>query len=87
MENLKSRLLKLFSLILFFIFLGSMQGCYSYEDINNGIFVTTIIFDENEKWVVKDFDSKSSNSPFINEELTGKVKYTISEGKIVYTDK
>ena len=25
-----------------------MQGCYSYEDINNGIFVTTIIFDENE---------------------------------------
>ena len=48
MENLKSRLLKLFSLILLFIFLGSMQGCYSYEDINNGIFVTTIIFDENE---------------------------------------
>ena len=46
MENLKSRLLKLFSLILLFIFLGSMQGCYSYEDINNGIFVTTIIFDE-----------------------------------------
>ena len=48
MENLKSRLLKIFSLILLFIFLGSMQGCYSYEDINNGIFVTTIIFDENE---------------------------------------
>ena len=48
MENLKNRLLKLFSLILLFIFLGSMQGCYSYEDINNGIFVTTIIFDENE---------------------------------------
>ena len=46
MENLKSRLLKIFSLILLFIFLGSMQGCYSYEDINNGIFVTTIIFDE-----------------------------------------
>ena len=45
------------------------------------------IFDENEKWTVTDFDSKSSNSPFVGCELLGKVKYTISEGKIVYTDK
>ena len=55
--------------------------------IEEGAMADIVIFDENEKWVVKDFDSKSSNSPFINEELTGKVKYTISEGKIVYTDK
>ena len=46
-----------------------------------------VIFDENEKWKVTNFDSKSSNSPFRGWELTGKVKYTISEGKIVYTDK
>ena len=55
--------------------------------IEEGAIADIVIFDENEKWIVKDFDSKSSNSPFINEELTGKVKYTISEGKIVYTDK
>ena len=55
--------------------------------IEEGAIADIVIFDENEKWIVKDFDSKSSNSPFINEELTGKVKYTICEGKIVYTDK
>ena len=55
--------------------------------IEEGAIADIVIFDENEKWIVKDFDSNSSNSPFINEELTGKVKYTISEGKIVYTDK
>lgn len=43
-----------------------------------------VIFDPDEKWVVKDFYSKSSNSPFIGCELYGKVKYTICNGKIVY---
>ena len=55
--------------------------------IEEGSIADILIFDENEQWQVKDFDSKSSNSPFIGEELYGKVKYTISEGKIVYTDK
>ena len=55
--------------------------------IEEGAIADIVIFDENEKWIVKDFDSKSSNSPFIGEKLYGKVKYTISEGKIVYTDK
>ena len=55
--------------------------------IEEGAIADILIFDENEQWQVKDFDSKSSNSPFIGEELYGKVKYTISEGKIVYTDK
>lgn len=55
--------------------------------IAEGEIADIVIFDENEKWKVKDFDSKSSNSPFVGFELLGKVKYTISEGKIVYTDK
>lgn len=43
-----------------------------------------VIFSEDESYVVKEFKSKSSNSPFIGETLYGKVKYTICKGKIVY---
>lgn len=45
-----------------------------------------VIFDENEKWKVEGFVSKSTNSPFLGEELYGKVKYTICSGKVVYED-
>lgn len=44
------------------------------------------IFDPEEKWIVKDFSSKSKNSPYIGKELIGKIKYTIVNGKIVYKD-
>ncbi|MFN3550716.1 MAG: dihydroorotase [Endomicrobiia bacterium] len=43
-----------------------------------------VIFDPEEEFVVKNFVSKSSNSPFIGWKLKGKVKYTICNGKIVY---
>ena len=48
-----------------------------------------VIFNPNEKWIVNenDFASKSKNSPFIGRELTGKVKFTICDGKIVYADR
>ena len=39
-----------------------------------------------ETWIPKEYASKSSNSPFTGEELTGKVKYTICGGNIVYSD-
>lgn len=42
-----------------------------------------IIFNENS-YIVSDFCSKSSNSPFIGETLTGEIQYTICDGKIVY---
>lgn len=47
-----------------------------------------VIFDENEKWTVgPSFKSKSSNSPFIGMEVYGRVKYTLCNGKTVYTDR
>ncbi|WP_282923659.1 dihydroorotase [Mediterraneibacter massiliensis] len=46
-----------------------------------------VIFDEFEKWKVEKFHSRSNNSPFIGEELYGKVKYTICSGRVVYEDK
>lgn len=45
-----------------------------------------VIFSEEETWTVKDFVSKAKNSPFIGEKMTGKVKYTICSGKVVYQD-
>lgn len=63
-------------------------GLYGMEcgNIKKGANADLVIFDEREKWRVKHFWSKSENSPFIGEELYGKVKYTICRGKIVYTD-
>ena len=45
-----------------------------------------VIFNPDEKWTVTGFQSKSQNSPFLGEELTGKVKYTICMGRVVYKD-
>ena len=44
------------------------------------------IADVNEKWVVTkdDIKSKSCNTPFLGEELTGRIRYTICDGRIVY---
>ena len=46
-----------------------------------------VIFNPDEEWVVTDFASKSTNTPFIGEKLYGKVHYTICAGKIIYIDK
>ena len=47
------------------------------------------VFDPDEKWTVDPdkFASKARNTPFGGMELKGKVKYTIADGKIIYTDK
>ena len=48
----------------------------------------TIIDPEKEGKIKKeDFVSKSYNSPFIGEELSGEIIYTISNGKIVFNNK
>ena len=46
-----------------------------------------VIFDPEECWTPTDYASKSCNSPFTGCELYGKVKYTICNGKTIYTDK
>ena len=44
-----------------------------------------VIFSESEERIVADsFASKASNSPFIGDTMAGVVKYTISDGKVVY---
>lgn len=43
-----------------------------------------VLFAPDETWVVKEFASKSANSPFIGETMVGSVYYTICEGRVVY---
>ncbi len=44
-----------------------------------------VLFDPDEHWTVTDhFASKSSNSPFIGDEMPGVIHYTICRGEIVY---
>ena len=47
------------------------------------------IADINEKWIVseKDIKSKSCNTPFLGEELIGRIKYTICDGKVVFSNR
>jgi dihydroorotase len=44
------------------------------------------LFDPSEQWTVtkEDFGSKSANSPYLGQTLTGRVKCTICDGKVVY---
>lgn len=43
-----------------------------------------VVFNPNQKWKVDKLVSKSSNTPFIGEELPGVVHYTICKGKMIY---
>lgn len=52
--------------------------------LSEGQAADLVIFDMNDSWEVKEFESKSSNSPFTGENLKGVVKYTIVDGKVVY---
>lgn len=52
--------------------------------IKEGEAADLVLFHPREKWKVETFVSRSSNSPFIGEELPGVVYYTLCGGKIVY---
>ena len=53
--------------------------------LESGAAADIVLFDENETWTVDSFVSKASNSPFKGWELTGRVKYTICDGTIIYS--
>ena len=66
------------------------SSLYSLEagDISVGKTADITIFNTHERWVVDKnmLKSKAKNSPFIGDELIGKVKYTIVKGKVIYKD-
>lgn len=46
-----------------------------------------VIFDPKERFIIDKFYSRSENSPYIGEELQGKIKCTLVCGKLIYSDK
>ena len=54
--------------------------------LEEGSVADVVIFAPEESWIVENYESKSTNSPFTGETLYGKVKYTICSGEIAYTD-
>lgn len=55
--------------------------------LSEGAPADIVLLDTEEEWLVTDdFASKSKNSPYIGETLTGKVKMTICGGKVVYDE-
>lgn len=55
-----------------------------YPGIAVGAPADLVLFDENEEWIVEHFHSRSANSPFLGKKLSGRVRYTICGGKVVY---
>ena len=58
-----------------------------YGTISEGAAADFVIFDPDEKWIPCEYASKSSNTTFTGTELTGKVKYTICGGNVIYSDR
>ncbi len=54
--------------------------------VQEGAVADLILIDKEKVWVAEKFASKSANTPFKGKTMTGKVCYTICDGKIVYQD-
>lgn len=57
-----------------------------YGRIEKGSPADLVIFDPKERWIPDKYLSLSSNSPFTGKELYGKVKYTICNGHLIYSE-
>ena len=57
---------------------------FNYDLLKIGVEAELVLFDANENWVFekKNIFSQSINSPFFGQELSGKIKYTVSKGYI-----
>lgn len=53
-------------------------------NIAEGCAADIVIFSPDEQWRAEHFHSRSQNSPFLGEQMTGRVRYTICSGKVVY---
>ena len=52
--------------------------------LTEGAVADLVLFDPKKEYEVKEFASKSCNSPFLGWKLTGKVIATVCDGKIIY---
>ena len=57
---------------------------FNYDLLKIGVEAELVLFDANENWVFekRNIFSQSINSPFFGQELSGKIKYTVSKGYI-----
>lgn len=57
--------------------------------IAEGAAADLVIFNPDETWTVTrdELASKASNTPFIGREVSGRVKFTICGGTVVYEDR
>ena len=56
--------------------------------LNEGSIADVTIINPDQEWMInpEDFVSKGKNTPFGGKKVSGKVKYTILNGKVVYHD-
>ena len=61
---------------------------FDSNELKEGSIADIVIFDPDEEWMVdpSKFMSKAKNTPFGGMKLRGKVKYTISRGRLVFED-
>lgn len=52
--------------------------------ISEGEPANIVVFDPDERWIARHFQSKSSNSPFIGRSMIGRVRATVHLGKVTY---
>ena len=56
----------------------------SAGNIAEGCAADIVIFSPDEQWTAQHFHSRSQNTPFLGEQMTGRVRYTICGGVVVY---